>query len=397
MRLSDALTHLDAVLAPESATEFLNGLATGTWRRLPSATSPERLRLLGEDPRDTLASAYAIATALTYHSANAIGAAPPLHDFGDAASFRAHIDTFHARQYSVRFPGLRPYSAGLDQLCYALEAVLHKPVTASAFWSQGGMRAPVHSDDHDLLVIQLVGRKRWLVADGPSALDNAWERMPGPPPSLGTHSTFEVTPGDAVFMPRGTVHAVEGGEESIHVSIGFTPLTVREALIAAIDHVSDLDRGWRTTATPFLAQQLLTGQMEPLPEMLARASRALSEVVATDGFVAAALQRRSARAVGKLAPPPTLASISLTLDTELRQRTRSFCHLSANSEQIDVAYPGGHLYIHRGAEVGVLYLANTPQFRICDIPGDFDDTVRLSLATRFCEAGLLEPVTIRAP
>ena len=393
MRLPDALAVLDAALAPETSGDFLNGLASGQWRRLPAATSAARLHLLGADARDTLAGATSVATELTYHSANADAPAPTLRPFADPAQFRAQIADFHDRHYSVRFPGLRPYSAPLDQLCRALECVLHKPVTASAFWSQGGMQAPVHSDDHDLLVIQVVGRKRWFIAPGPSPLDNTWERIPGPPPSLGTPVTFEVGPGDAVYMPRGTVHAVEGDEESIHVSIGFTPITVREALIAAIDHLSDLDRGWRDTATPFLAQQLLTGRLEPLPELLVRATQSLREALATPGFVAAALQRRSARAVGLLAPNKASAPIALTLDSELRQRPDSFCHLSANPEKIDVAYPGGHLYIHRGAEAAVLYLVNTAQLRVRDIPGDIDDAVRLSLATRFCEVGLLELVT----
>jgi hypothetical protein len=393
MRLPDALAVLDTVLAPEPSGDFLDGLTSGQWRRLPAAASAARLQLLGVDPRATLTGATAIATELTYHSANAATPAPALRAVTDAATFEAHIADFHDRHYSVRFPGLRPYSVALDHFCRGLECVLHKPVTASAFWSQGGMQAPVHSDDHDLLVIQVVGRKRWFIAAGPSALDNTWERIPGSPPSLGpSPATFEVGPGDAVYMPRGTVHAVEGDEESIHVSIGFTPLTVREALIAAIDHLSDLDRGWRTTATPFLGQQLLTGRLDPLPDFLSQAARSLTEALSAPGFVAAALQRRSARAVGLLPPTAAASVVDLTLDSVLRQRPDSFCHLSANPDKIDVAYPGGHLYIHRGAEAAVLFMVNTAQFRVRDIPGEVDDAVRLSLASRFCEVGLLEPL-----
>jgi hypothetical protein len=390
MRLPDALETLDQLLAPLSGQDFLQGLADGPWRRLPKATTPERLSILGLDPAQTLTDAYPLASQLTFHSANPTEAPPALTAFTDAAAFRSHIRTFHERHYSVRFPSLRPYSQRLDEICRALEALLHKPVTASAFWSHGGMKAPVHSDDHDLLVIQLVGRKRWFVAQSPSPLDNTWERIPSSPPSLGEHAQFEVEPGDAVYLPRGTVHAVDGEEESIHVSIGFTPLTVREALIAAIDHVSDLDRGWRATATPILAQQLTTGRLDPLPDLLRRAAQALQEAVAAPGFVDAALQRRSARAVGSLAGDTIEPSRRLTLDSELRQRSRSFCHLSANSEKIDVAYPGGHLYIHRGAESSVLFMVNAARFRIRDIPGEIDDEVRLSLAQRFCDVGLLE-------
>jgi hypothetical protein len=392
MRLPDASALLDALLAPSGTQDLLSGLTDRGWRRLPAAATPARLGLLGTDPAATLTSAFAIATDLTFHSANATAAAPPLTTRTNAEDFRALINTLHERHYSVRFPGLRPYAPALEQVCRALEALLHKPVTASAFWSRGGMQAPVHNADHDLLVIQLIGCKRWFVARAPSALETAWERIPGPSPSLGEHDTFEVAPGDAVYLPRGTVHAVEGAEESIHVSIGFTPLTVREVVLAAVDHLSDLDRGWRTTATPFLAQQVTSGQFGPLPDLVTRAVQALSEAVQAPDFIAAALQRRSARAVGYLAATPPTMRAALTLDTEIQQRAQSFCHLSANLEKIDVAYPGGHLYIHRGAETSVLYLVNTARFRVRDIPGDVDDAVRLALATRFCDAGILEPV-----
>ena len=166
----------------------------------------------------------------------------------------------------------------------------------------------------------------------------------------------------------------------------------RDTLIAAIDHLSDLDRGWRTTASPFLAQQLQSGRIEPLPDLTRRALEALREALASPGFLAAALQRRSARAVGLLGPvssPPA----EIHLDSTLRHSARAFCHLSANDDKIDVAYPGGHLYIHRGAESGVLFMLNTATFKVRDLPGSFDDEVRLSLAQRFCDAGLLEPVT----
>jgi bifunctional lysine-specific demethylase and histidyl-hydroxylase MINA len=389
MRLSDAETLLASVLAPLTLEAFLEQLSADTWRRLPASTHPARLDLLGPDPVATLIGARAIATDLTFHSASADEPPPPLVADPDPAAFRALIDTFHARRYSVRFPGLRPYAPALDHLCRALELVLHKPVTASAFWSRGGLRAPVHADDHDLWVIQLRGRKRWYVAEAPSSLDNTWERIPGPPPQLNQHATFEVVPGDAVLLPRGTVHAVDGDEESIHVSIGCTPLTVREAVIAAVDHLSDLDRTWRTTASATLGRQLAAGRVETLTALVQQAVAALGQAVALPGFTGAALQRRSARVTGHLTPPPPQPRLTLTLDSVVRHRPEALCHLSANAETVDVAYAGGHLYVHRGAEAAVVYLVQTPRFRVRDLPGEIDDAVRLSLAQRFYDVGFL--------
>jgi hypothetical protein len=389
MRLMDAESRLADLLAPVTVEHFLRSVAAARWQRLPGSQHEARLGLLGADPRTALSGAVAVARDLTYHSANADEAAPAIGMPTDPQAFRELIATFHARRYSVRFPGLRPYSTALDHVCRSLEAVLHKPVTASAFWSQGGMKAPVHADDHDLLVIQILGRKRWYVSDADSPLDNTWERIPGAAAVLGAHQTFDVEPGDAVYMPRGTVHAVDGHEESIHVSIGFTPLTVREVVIAAIDHLSDLDRNWRTTASAFLGRQVTSGQLEPLPTLMRQALGALQQVVAQPGFAEAAVQRHSARSVGALNKVSADEPVSLSLDTLLEQRPDSFCHLSANPEKLDVAYPGGHLYIHRGAEAAVIYMVNQSRFWIRDLPGDLSDEVRLSLAARFVEVGIL--------
>jgi hypothetical protein len=65
--------------------------------------------------------------------------------------------------------------------------------------------------------------------------------------------------------------------------------------------------------------------------------------------------------------------------------------LTANAERIDFSYPGGHLYIHRGAEESLLYMVNTTKFRVRDVPGQIADDVRLSLAGKLLEIGFLEP------
>lgn len=392
MRVPEALTLLDKFLAPVKATDFLGLLSVGHWRRLQGIKSAERLMMLGANPIATLKSAYALATDLTYHSANASEMAPSLSRIDSEDAFAELINTFHERRYSVRFPGLRSYSSKLEETCRALEVLLHKPVTASAFWSQGGMQAPVHTDDHDLLVVQVKGRKRWMISDAPASLENTWKSIPGEPITLGEHSTFEVVEGDIVYMPRGTIHSVVGIEESIHVSIGFTPLTLREAMIALIDYLSDLDRHWRMTVTPFMAHHLMTGGLDGLPDALQQAARALGEEVNTNGILLAALQRRSSRAVASLQTNSQTFTAQLSLDSVMRQHSSAIWHLSANAKTIDVAYPGGHAYIHRGAESGVIFIVNTPEFTVRDIPGSFDDAVRLSLAERFQEMGIIEQV-----
>lgn len=391
MMLQDAQRTLERFLSPLTLDEFLDQMLVGGFRKIGGPASAVRTELLGPDPAATLLGAFHLAGRLTFHSANPTGPAPNLQGVADIADFRQRIEQFHARHYSVRFPELRPLSPALERLARALEVLLHQPVTASAFWSRGGLRAPVHFDDHDLLVVQLRGFKRWFVSSNPSELPNTWKGIPKGAPDLGPHETVEVKPGDLMYLPRGTYHSVDSDHESLHVSIGFTPLTVREAVVAAIDHLSDLDPRLRRTVGGRLAFQLAGPGLEQLVPQVLEAAAGLLAACRAPGFIASALHWRSARAVAALTalPAPDTAP-PIGLDTELVHAERAFCQMTASPQTIDVAYPGGHLYINRGAEEGIVFLVNTPRFRARDIPGDIGDDVRLSLATRFLEIGFLE-------
>jgi bifunctional lysine-specific demethylase and histidyl-hydroxylase MINA len=256
------------------------------------------------------------------------------------------------------------------------------------------MRAPVHYDDHDLIVVQLRGSQRWYVSDQPSELHNTWRSLPEGPPELGPHQVVVVRPGDLMYFPRGTLHTVDADGESLHLAIGFTPLTVRDAVIAALDHLSDFDRGWRMSFGGPLALLLRGAGLERFNAPTVEAAGNLAVACKATGFLASALQTRSSRAVAALkALPAPQALPDIDLDTELVQGETAFCQLTGSPERIDVSYPGGHLYIHRGAQQGLEHIVNTPRFRVRDIPGDIGDDVRLSLARRFLEIGYLQLAT----
>ena len=105
-------------------------------------------------------------------------------------------------------------------------------------------------------IAQLRGTRRWDISTAPSELDNAWQRIPGRIPTLGPHEAVDMRPGDLLYLPRGTQYGVDSDAESLHVAVGFVPLTVREALLAVLDHLSDVDRTLRTTIGGRLAFQL---------------------------------------------------------------------------------------------------------------------------------------------
>jgi hypothetical protein len=390
MMFQDAQRVLEQFLSPLGLDEFLDKALTGAFRKIADDGRFPKPALLGPEPEATLAGAFHLAPNLSYHSANPLGPPPSLQGVKDAADFAARLDQFHARNYSVRFPEIRTLSPQMDSLARALEIILHQPVTTSAFWSRSGMRAPVHYDDHDLIVVQLRGDKRWYISSKPPHLPNAWGSLTEEAPDLGPHAVVDVRPGDMLYLPRGTYHSVDSETESLHLAIGFTPLTVREAAIAALDHLSDLDPSLRATIGGRLTFQLRNGDFSGLGQPVLDAASSLVAALRSPGFLTGALHRRSARTIVSLdALPREPAAAAISLDTVLEQKDLAFCHLTATPDKIDFSYPGGHFFFHRGAQESAVYMLNTPRFRVRDVPGQLGDDVKLTLASRFLAIGFL--------
>ena len=115
----------------------------------------------------------------------------------------------------------------------ALSAELGHPVQVNCYLTppQNQGFAP-HYDTHDVFVLQVSGRKRWVVhrpvLTDPLP-DQDWAKhgaavaaRAAEPPLLD----LVLGPGDALYLPRGFLHsAVAQGETSLHLTVGVHPVT----------------------------------------------------------------------------------------------------------------------------------------------------------------------------
>ncbi len=211
---------------------------------------------------------------------------------------------------------------------------------------------------------------------------------------IDNEQVVEVGPGDLLYLPRGTKHRVDALADSLHISIGFVPLTLREAITAALDHFSDLERGLRVSVGDRLSAAVSRDDFADIAAQVRQGVAALAQLCASDDFIAEAMQRRSSRAIGDLdkLPPAGYRPSQITAELRVRHNPLALCHLSANAEKIDFSHPGGHIYIHRGAEEGVRFIAATPEFQVRDVPGAYGDDVRFALVGRFLDSGFLQAV-----
>lgn len=388
-----ARTILAELLRPESYDRFFDEIVERSVLHVRGGNSDARAGIIGSDPKAAILNAFEdFAPNLTCHTGSARRPAPKPWRTGSAVEFEALIREYHDGEYTVRIPDATVLSPELRRLCRALEAVFENPASAGIFWSAAGATAPVHHDEVDLIIIQLTGRKRWFISDDPPTLPNRWKGAGEAAPLLGRHRVIDVMPGDLVYLPRGTAHTVDSTTESIHLSIGFLPPTVREAMIAAVDFLSEGDRSIRAGIAA-RADHLSRG--EGIEAVGRRLRRALEELLArcqSEEFIREAMARRRARVIEDL---PKLkkdgAAAPLAPHSRVRHNPLAVAQVLATDQVVDFRQPGERILVHRGAEEALRYIVKTPEFRVADIPGGLGDEVKVALVSRLVTSGFLQP------
>lgn len=108
---------------------------------------------------------------------------------------------------SLNLPRVEDYSNRVLALTRELERSFGHAVQANLYLTPGrGRGLGLHCDPHDVLVLQLRGRKQWEFEHAPAHV---------------------VLPGDWLYVPTSVRHAAHNGadERSAHLSLGFHPVT----------------------------------------------------------------------------------------------------------------------------------------------------------------------------
>lgn len=392
MIASEAHALLGSWLAPLTTDQFLDDILGKRLHVDRKTKIAARHGLFGPDPRKTLLQGYRThAAKIGSHAVNPSGPPPGPQDVASAADFGRLIGEYHQRGYTVRIPEAEHFSPPLARFLRALELVLGKPARAEIFWSATDLTAPVHYDDYDIIVVHLHGQKHWFVADEEPRLSNPWKQIGEPPPVIDRHSVHDLAVGDLLYCPRGTSHTVASPRESLHLSIGFSQLTVREAVQAALDHFADIDRPLRDAVGK---RGDAAAQGEPVDDIAAQIRSALGrldESCRSTGFVAEALDHRMSRTVAELPSlSGTMPARSVTAESMVRHTPLAIAHVRETKGVVDFSQPGGHVPMHIGAADGVRFVAETLAFRVGELPGEIGDDVRIALVTRLIGSGFLE-------
>lgn len=233
-------------------------------------------------------------------------AVPPHHfieDGGDRVDLPA-LFACHDGGASLVVSQFHDIHPPLARFCRGLEKAFLHGVQANIYLTPPGAQGfRAHFDTHDVLVLQVSGRKTWRVWDDapyPSPTRHTpWENQVTPE---GAPHVLEMTPGDVLYLPRGTLHeamaqkgvaqtgeAQQGGAPSLHITIGLMEPGLGEMLRNLLDALEAEEPALRAALPTWRLAE--PGGAALLRDRLAAALDVLDRPDIADRLTVAALDR----------------------------------------------------------------------------------------------------------
>jgi lysine-specific demethylase/histidyl-hydroxylase NO66 len=286
---------------------------------------------------------------------------------------RAAVEAFREGA-TVVFQGLHRSFPPLVDLISELELELGHPCQANAYLTPPGSQGfAVHSDTHDVFVLQTAGTKQWEL-----------HAPPGHPEHGDEEPLLE--PGHVMYLPTGTPHAARAQDVvSLHITIGINQLTWRGLV----------ERALSSLAAEVPTDHLPAGYLEDPQALAHQLGRHLSDVadrlrgvdpaVAVQQEVRRFLTTRPPRLEGALLDG--LALDAIDDDTLLRRRPGHPCVLLDKGDRLEVLLGDRTLDVPARIRPAVEEVRRRTQLRPRDLP--LDEQSRLVLARRLVREGLL--------
>jgi hypothetical protein len=296
----------------------------------------------------------------------------------------------HAAGATIVLQALQLHWEPAARYCRELEIALGCPAQANAYCTPAASQGfGVHHDTHDVLVLQVAGRKRWRIYEPLLQLplrDQRWSAALGDPGEPVDDLTLEA--GDTLYLPRGWPHEAAAAEaDSLHITVGLHPATRLDALRDALAECADdvefrrgLDAGGELPSDLIerLAARLrpedvarrarrrfVDGRRAIVPDQLAQL-RALARLDARTPL------RRRATVIADLEPAAAAAGAGDDAGVTLR------------FEGKEVRFPA-----KAAAALAFVHGSGAEAFCAAELPGPLDEAGRLVLVRRLVREGYL--------
>lgn len=283
----------------------------------------------------------------------------------------------------------------LTSFCSSLEHELKTWVQPNIYITPPESQGFVpHFDPHDVFVIQITGRKKWLLYDYP-------EKLPVSVRSVSDYEyekkepdhIVEMQAGDLLYMPRGTVHFAKSYDEAaIHVTVGLMARCWFHLLKDLVE-VAQEDVAFRKMLPLGLQSEddktnFIEEFGQKLKELMAKTDiRSL-----VNNNHANFVERRLIDRQGHFTD--LLQAEKIKLETVVTKRAGIDYLLEQNGKDICIKFSAEKIYLPSYLSDSLdLFLYDKP-FAVSEIKGLISDSGKISLVKRFVQSGFLKIVSI---
>lgn len=174
----------------------------------------------------------------------AMGDAPlPMETYcaGGAYVDKAKVLDLHEQGATIILRSVEQWSGQLQRLRIEAEEFFGCECQINAYLTPPGQKStPPHWDTHDLVVMQLAGRKTWRLYGGRKTLPLGDERFQiGRDFVSDGHHDVVLEAGDSLYLPRGFIHEPVADSYSVHLSIGVNVIRWHDVLELALRLVAE--------------------------------------------------------------------------------------------------------------------------------------------------------------
>ncbi|MGW1604277.1 cupin domain-containing protein [Streptomyces eurythermus] len=285
------------------------------------------------------------------------------------------------------------YHPPLTEFCRSLELALGRRCRANIYLTPVSSQGfGLHSDPHDVFVLQAFGEKRWHVGATP------WERRHGIT-DAAPDATEELLlrPGDVLYLPKGTPHRAHTlSARSGHVTISVESNSWREVLRTTLTRLvedslpaelldAELPAGW-----PYDGGVLDEAAGRFLAEVRAALAEQEPEQVRS-AHLRTFLTQLTDRIPGAFETDSVLGVLGVTDTTPLRRRKTVPCALFSQPAtrrlyavlgRRSVGMPDSH-------EKAMRFIAGRTEFTPEELSAELDERERLELCQALVDAHLL--------
>lgn len=305
-----------------------------------------------------------------------------------AAADRWKIAELYGSGASITFPALHRSWQPISELCACIEDGIDHSLHANAYLTPGRSSGfPPHYDCHDVLVLQIGGRKRWLIDEPMITLPHD-SQVFNPETFTGGARVMEVDleAGDLLYLPRGLVHSTITAESfSAHVTVGINVYSWVDCVAEVMAGAADVPALRRALPPGFASQALLRA---PVVQQLERLLAGTPWQTQAGRLFDQLAQR--VRGFKRRSQPPFRAQVSvLSLDSELAAPLHEEYQLALAEERVVLGFERRNYHFPGPMGAALRGICERQRFRLRELTPGLDEQSVLQLARLLHAIGFL--------